>query len=207
MGTSGTLNLAHNVVLLTLDPDSGARRRRGLAAFAAAGALLVDLETAGRIALRDRRVYVVDATPTGDASLDITLALMAASEPRTPARWITRLRERGRLATRLLDELVAAGTIARSPRRMLRASRYPVRDRLLLSRIRDSARKGLTTPATAPVESAALGGFMYSMQLGAAVAPHTRLGERMAAQRTLRRRIWQVDAVARVIAAAQASSA
>lgn len=203
---SGAINLAHCVVLLSLDPGSGRRRRRSIVAFAAAGALLVELETAGRIALRDRRVHVTDATATGDGALDSALALIAADQPRPPARWVSRLRDRGRLASRLLDDLLTAGIVTRSPRRTILGWRYPVRDRMLLAKLRESARRGLGTPTSAPADSAALGGLMCALRLGANIAPQTTWRERLAALRTLRKRLWQVDAAARAIAQAQSSS-
>lgn len=120
------LTPAHDLVLLSLDPETGARRRRQQMDFAAAGALLAELALAERVALDGKKVEVVDPTPTGSRHADTLLATMALDKPRTPRSWVEKTK-RG-CVDDLLDDLVTAEVVRRDERRVLGViptRRYP----------------------------------------------------------------------------------
>lgn len=97
--------LAEAVVLLA--PEGGAAAERALA-----GALLRDLEAAGRVALRDGAVEVTDDTPTWDEVADAALALLlGAGRQATGAALAGLAAEAGAWHGRLCDRLVAAGAL------------------------------------------------------------------------------------------------
>ena len=77
---SAPLSLAEEIVLLSLDDETGRPVGRGGMApdLALAGALLMDLALAGRLDTDRDRVMVVNAAPTGDAVRDAALAAVAA---------------------------------------------------------------------------------------------------------------------------------
>jgi hypothetical protein len=69
-----TLTLSEEVMLLSLDDDSGAARERGNVGWAAGGGVLVELVLRGRADIRENKVVVQDPTPTGVPYLDDELA-------------------------------------------------------------------------------------------------------------------------------------
>jgi hypothetical protein len=73
------------------------------------GALLLELALAGRVDVSDKRVVVLDPSPTGDPLADEALARIAADKPRKPGHWVTKLSKQAR--PRLLDKLVAEGVL------------------------------------------------------------------------------------------------
>jgi hypothetical protein len=69
-----TLTLSEEVMLLSLDDDSGAAKERGNVGWAAGGGVLVELTLAGRVDIRENKVGVQDSAPTGVPYLDDQLA-------------------------------------------------------------------------------------------------------------------------------------
>ena len=76
------LALVEEIVLLSLDDTTGAHLPLMPQAigYGLAGAVLADLEMAGRIATRTKCVEVLNAAPTGNPLLDPWLQRIAASE-------------------------------------------------------------------------------------------------------------------------------
>ncbi len=69
-----TLTLSEEVMLLSLDDDSGAAREQANVGWAAGGGVLVELTLSGRVDIGDDKVTVRDAEPTGVPYLDEQLA-------------------------------------------------------------------------------------------------------------------------------------
>jgi hypothetical protein len=92
-----------------------------------AGAVLVELILAGRIAVADGKIVVVDATPVDDSVAEAALdRIRSADRPRDPERWVRDLAKGVR--EKILDRLVATGVVEREESRMLgmfRVVRYP----------------------------------------------------------------------------------
>ena len=136
------LRFAEELVLLTLDKESGAPRsvpHRSMQC-ALAGSVLMDLALEDRIDTDMERLFLVDSTPVGDGLLDRSLAMVAESDKTRPAAyWIERLAEPaivGEVRRRALDRLVRRGILEREAggdlvtfaRRVLRSRRYPAVD-------------------------------------------------------------------------------
>lgn len=68
------LTLSEEVMLLSLDDDSGAGREQANVGWAAGGGVLVELTLAGRVGIDDDEVTVTDAAPVGLPYLDEQLA-------------------------------------------------------------------------------------------------------------------------------------
>ncbi|GAA1395033.1 GOLPH3/VPS74 family protein [Luteococcus peritonei] len=100
---------AHELELLALDPESGARRRAQAMSYAIPSLLLAELALRGRLEIRDGLVTVVDPTPTGIALLDRQLDAVQQDKPRKPQALVRRLR-RG-ADTSVLEELTALGAV------------------------------------------------------------------------------------------------
>ena len=136
------LRFAEELVLLTLDKESGAQRSvpgRSMRC-ALAGSVLMDLALEDRIDTDTERLFLVDATPIGDGLLNRSLAMIAESDKTRPtAYWIERLAEPAiadEVRRRALDRLVRRGILEREAggdlftvaRRVVRSRRYPAID-------------------------------------------------------------------------------
>jgi hypothetical protein len=104
------MNLAEELTLLAYDDDGtpgtdGTHLDNGLG-----GALLLELALAGRVDVRDKRVVVVDANPTGDPLVDEALGRIAAEERgRKPGHWVSKFA--GQTRPKVLDTLVRQGVL------------------------------------------------------------------------------------------------
>ncbi|MEV4640814.1 GPP34 family phosphoprotein [Actinoplanes sp. NPDC049548] len=121
------MNLAEEFVLLAYRNEGspeldGPRLDHGLA-----GALLLDLALAERVAVEQGRVVVRDPAPLGDPLLDEALARIARDgKGRQPRHWVSAFARDTR--TRTLDRLVDAGVLNREKERVLFVfprTRYP----------------------------------------------------------------------------------
>ncbi|HEV2371634.1 MAG TPA: GPP34 family phosphoprotein [Streptosporangiaceae bacterium] len=99
------LTLAEELLLLT--GDNGGKPLAWRLHYGVAGALLADLDMAGRLGYSPERwVTVTDAEPTGDDELDAVLAEIASDRPQSMEYWVRELvsvQRTGRLAGRLGD--------------------------------------------------------------------------------------------------------
>jgi len=112
------MNLAEEFTLLAYENDGtpltdGTHLDNGLG-----GALLLELALAERVDVVDRRVVVLDATPTGDRLVDEALAGIAGAErARKAGHWVTKFAKQTR--PRVLDQLVADGVLTVEKDRVL----------------------------------------------------------------------------------------
>ncbi|MFE9428846.1 GPP34 family phosphoprotein [Kitasatospora sp. NPDC006697] len=110
------MNLARGVALVAFDGRSGALRGGERLDLALAGAELVSLARAERIAVQRGRVIILDETPVGSTQLDVALAtLRPFSEPHLLSPWLHR-RALG-LRGRYLGDLHEAGEVEPRGRR------------------------------------------------------------------------------------------
>lgn len=112
------MNLAEEFALLTHDDDGksvaeGADIDNGLG-----GALLLELALAGKVDVRDKKVVVLDAEPTGDPLVDVALNQIARdSTPRKPSHWVGQFAKNAR--EQVMQRLVAAGVVRRDEDKVL----------------------------------------------------------------------------------------
>jgi hypothetical protein len=126
------LTLPEELLLLMLDDTTGQVLDRAVPAgdYALAGAVLAELALLGRIDTDPQHLYVIDATPTGDATLDPALALLRAAPGSQASRgWIETLAaEAPALREALFARLVAQGVLRQQESRFLwmyAERRYP----------------------------------------------------------------------------------
>lgn len=127
-----TLTLPEAFFLLSTDEKGRlADGWTGFGWYGLAGAVLAELALRGRIRMSDERLDVVDATPTGDPTLDEALRIVAdRRRPRSPESWTYWLpHEMDDLRRSVGDALAVDGLVGREERRLLglRFVRYPVR--------------------------------------------------------------------------------
>ena len=108
-----TLTLAEELVLVATDKDGSVEMKAwNSLGNGIAGARLLELALAGRIALEDGKIVVVGATPTGDPLADEALEAIAASEkPRNAEHWVGKL-AKGGVRKRVFAGLDERGVLA-----------------------------------------------------------------------------------------------
>jgi Golgi phosphoprotein 3 len=149
--------LAEDLLLLALDDDKGtvSWSRSTALPYGLGGALLMDLALNGRVNSREKKIVLVDSSPTGDEVLDAALeTIRTSTQPRDAKHWVKRLGDRRGLRDHLARRLVARGILREQDRAFLwvfRDHRFPTDDpspeAALRGRIRD-ATLGATEPDT-----------------------------------------------------------
>jgi Golgi phosphoprotein 3 (GPP34) len=122
--------LAEELLLLAYDIRGKCRLAPVELDCGVAGALLSELNLAGRLTVEDGALVVADDTPVGDPILDGVLFDIASSSRRTPREWVSRLGGSG-LDERFLTRMAERGQIQVGLHRTLGVfteTRYPVRD-------------------------------------------------------------------------------
>lgn len=124
--------LGEQLLLLSLDDESGAEKERANVALAIAAASLVELAIAGRVEVDGDQVTVLDATPLADPVLDTALADLDGwkkSRPRKTKDWIEHLK-RGAVAG-TTKNLAAKGLVREEKKKVLGlfpVTRFPEAD-------------------------------------------------------------------------------
>jgi len=117
------LALLEEIVLLSLDDTTGAHLPLMPQAigYGLAGAVLADLEMAGRIKTATKCVEVLNATPTGNPLLDPWLQRIAASEKcHSIAYWLLVLSDEKRdIEKAALEHLIELGILKRQDKKIL----------------------------------------------------------------------------------------
>ncbi|HET6858711.1 MAG TPA: GPP34 family phosphoprotein [Streptomyces sp.] len=116
--------LGEQLMLLSLDDDTGAAKESEHVGWAIAGATLVELALAGRIEVTDDKVTVLSPAPVGDPTLDAALADIAGREkPAKTKDWIQRLKKGGVAGAH--QGLLSKGLIREETKKVL--GLFPVR--------------------------------------------------------------------------------
>lgn len=117
------LALVEEIVLLSLDDTTGAHLPLMPQAigYGLAGAVLADLEMAGRIATRTKCVEVLNAAPTGNLLLDPWLQRIADQEKcHSISHWLLVLSdEKHDIEKAVLDHLIERGILKRQDKKIL----------------------------------------------------------------------------------------
>ncbi|MBW0118583.1 GOLPH3/VPS74 family protein [Pseudonocardia abyssalis] len=178
------LTVAEEVVLLALDEDTGGGGTRLGLDWAVAGAVVVELALAERIAVGDDDVVtVVDPAPTGVGHLDTVLAEVAG---RVKVSTLLR-RTRGGAPGRAIASLVERGVLRRRRGRLLGlvpAHRYPTQDASARSEIRSRLADAVLDGREPDERTAALIGVLHAARLRRRALPtghrrqvRTRMGD------------------------------
>lgn len=203
------LTLAHDLMLLSLDPETGARRKRQAMDYGLVGALLAELERQGRVDLAGKHVVVTDAAPIGDRCADDLLARIIEDKPRTPKRWIEK--QHRAYAKDLLADLVTAEVVRRVETKamgLFPTVRYPqiggARRDDLLERLRQIMVRGLTPTDGGLVT---LAGIVVAVRLQGQVFPGTPRGQLKKRLDELEEAGWVSEAVRKAIQAVEGGAA
>ncbi|WP_369368561.1 GPP34 family phosphoprotein [Streptomyces sp. CG4] len=127
------VTLAEEIMLLSLDDESGVPEQRHAAGWAVAGGILLDLVLAGRLSVEGKYLEVADRTPTGEQLLDDRLVLidswLGGRDKRRVTHWLKR--DHTKAAKAAMESLCARGVVVEQQHRALGlfpTRRYPEAD-------------------------------------------------------------------------------
>lgn len=133
MTSTNKLTLAEELVLITLDDESG-KLLDSIKPFAfdiaIAAALIMDLSLHGRLDTDTRKLFVVSATATGNTLLDQVLTEITSEDSAlSTSEWLTRIARNGsELINRIIESLIAKGVLQLVEKRLfwvLKTRAYP----------------------------------------------------------------------------------
>ena len=201
------LRFAEEILLLALDEKTGklhALPERALE-FAIAGALLAELAFKNRIDTDTTQVLIQDASPTGDAVLDLALASLPRGEMKmTIQKALARIAlKAGPIKALLFAELVRKGILKQQEQTFLwtmRDRRYPVIDNHEEVEVRARIRAAVLTPGEIPApQEVVLIGLMDACDLDSVVFTPVEIDQYAERIKQISRMDFIVQALARAI--------
>ncbi len=204
------VTLAEEIMLLSLDDESGQAKDRWTAGWIVAGGLLLELALAERLQVNDGRVDVTNTSSTGDALLDGRLEMVAAwagsTKSATVAAWLRKDQVKSVQAT--LDSLCARGIVVEERHRVLGlfpVRRFPEADGTVERELRDRLTRVVVEDAEPDARTAGLIGLLHGARLHRLAfpgRPRKEVEPRMAA---IAKGQWAADSVRETITATQAA--
>lgn len=161
--------LGEQLLLLSLDDESGIEKESMNVSYAIAAASLVELALAGRVQVHDDQVTVRDAAPLGDPTLDAALADISGEEkrkPRSTKEWIEHLRKGAVAGT--TESLVGKGLIREEKKKVLGlfpVRRYPEADGSVESALRQRLDEIVLRGAAPDERTASLVALLHGAKL------------------------------------------
>ncbi|MFJ7269687.1 GPP34 family phosphoprotein [Streptomyces sp. NPDC099050] len=169
------ITLAEEVMLLSLDDESGSVKQRQSANWAVAGALLLELVLAERVRVSGKYFELVEAPPTGEELLDGRIesirAWMGGRTRRRVSEWLTK--DQAKSVGQVVERLVGRGVVVEERRKALGVfpvRRYPETDgaaeRELRARLASAVAEGAepderTASLVAVIHAAGLHGLAF----------------------------------------------
>ncbi|MFJ8335931.1 GPP34 family phosphoprotein [Streptomyces sp. NPDC094437] len=197
--------LGEQLLLLSLDDESGAAKESAKVALAISAAALVECALADRIEVTDGRVTVVDATPIGEPALDAALALIVGKErPSSAKDWINRLK-RDAMAEANAG-LIAKGLVREEKKKVLGlipVRRYPEADGSVEVAVRRRLDAAVLEGATPDERTGVLVALLHGAKLHRLAFPDADARRVAAAMETLAQGQWAATAVRQVVKAAE----
>jgi hypothetical protein len=124
MTSSNKLSLAEELLLITLDDESG-KLLDSMKPFsfdiAIAASLIMELTLKGKLDTDAKKLFVVSSAVTGNAILDQTLAtIVAEKNPLPTSEWLHRFaRDGDALSEKIIESLVSKGVVQLVEKRLL----------------------------------------------------------------------------------------
>ncbi|MFE3557537.1 GPP34 family phosphoprotein [Streptomyces sp. NPDC059193] len=205
-----TVTLAEEIMLLSLDDESGATRQRQAVGWAVAGGILLELVLAERVTVKGKYLELSDDTPTGEELIDGRLGLMGTwlrgRSKRRVTDWLTkdqakavgaaveRLRERGVVA---VEESKVFGVF---PRR-----RYPEADGTVERALRERLGAVVLEGAEPDERTAGLVALLHAAKLHRLAFPDLPRGQVSARMAEIAAGKWAAESVRAAIRDMQAA--
>ncbi len=163
------ITLAEEIMLLSLDDESGVAKRKQAVGWAVAGGILLELVLAERVSVSGKYLEVTNASPTGDQLLDGRMALIEAwlgGREKQVKKWLTKDHTKALDAT--LDSLCRRGVVVEEKHRTLGlfpVRRYPEADGAIEAEMRERLRAVVLGGAQPDTRTAGLIALIHSAKL------------------------------------------
>ncbi|MGW6570855.1 GOLPH3/VPS74 family protein [Streptomyces sp. NPDC054945] len=204
------VTLAEEIMLLSLDDESGAARQRQSAGWAVAGALLLELVLAGRVSVAGKYLELSNAEPTGEELLDGRIRLLEAwlrgRDKRRVTDWLTKDQPKAVGAT--LERLGERGLVVAQVHKVFGVfpqRRYPEADGTVESALRDRLRAVVLDGAEPDERTAGLIALIHSAKLHRLAFPDRQPDEVTARMAELAAGRWAAESVRAAIRDMQAA--
>ncbi|MGG7572386.1 GOLPH3/VPS74 family protein [Streptomyces sirii] len=182
------ITLAEEIMLLSLDDESGVPEQRQAAGWAVAGGILLELVLAGRVSVEGKYLGLTDRTPTGEPLLDGRMVLLDAwlrgREKRRVTDWLTK--DQGKAANAAMESLCARGVVVEQQHRALGlfpSRRYPEADSAPETELRQRLRAVVLDGAAPDERTAGLIALIHATKLHRLAfpdVPRKQVADRMA---------------------------
>ncbi len=172
-----------------------------------AGALIVELALAGRLAVEDNRLVVRNASPTGDPELDAALHRIAEEDKRRKPKWWVEKLDSKQVNERVLTRLAERGVLREETHRILGflpTTRYPAQDPGLESEVRERLYRAVMGADQPDDHTVALAALLHACGLSRKVIPEVDRATLKRRMKELTEGEWAGKAVKDAIEAAQA---
>ncbi|MFJ3836820.1 GOLPH3/VPS74 family protein [Streptomyces sp. NPDC054904] len=164
------ITLAEEIMLLSLDDESGAAKQRQAAGWAVAGGILLELVLAERVSVSGKYLTLVDPTPTGEKLLDSRLLLIQAwlrgRDKRRVTEWLTK--DNSKAVGAALESLEERGLVVEEVRKVLGVfprRRHPEADGSVESALRERLAAVVLESAEPDERTAGLISLLHSAKL------------------------------------------
>ncbi|MCY0957800.1 GOLPH3/VPS74 family protein [Streptomyces sp. H27-H5] len=207
-----TITLAEEIMLLSLDDESGAAKQREAAGWAVAGGILLELVMAGRVSVTGKDLELTDTTATGQPLLDTRLQLletwMRGKSRRRVTDWLTKDHAKAVGAT--LESLRDRGVVLETRHKVLGVfptRRHPEADGSVERELRDRLDAVVLAGAEPDERTAGLIALIHSAKLGRLVFPDAPRKETAARLAEVADGQWATEQVRKAIRDMQAAMA
>ncbi|MFI6416672.1 GPP34 family phosphoprotein [Streptomyces sp. NPDC050842] len=164
------ITLAEEIMLLSLDDESGSAKQRQAAGWAVSGGILLELVLAGRVSVTGKYLELTDTTPTGDQLLDSRTALietwLRGRRKRRVTEWLTK--DQAKAVGAALESLCKRGVVVEEKRKALGVfpiRRYPEADGAVEAELRERLRAVVLGGAEPDTRTAGLIALIHSAKL------------------------------------------
>ncbi|MCY0942087.1 GOLPH3/VPS74 family protein [Streptomyces antarcticus] len=172
------ITLAEEIMLLSLDDESGSAKQREAAGWAVAGGILLELVLTGRVSVTGRFLELKDTTPTGERLLDSRTALietwLRGRGKRRVTDWLTK--DQPKAVAAALESLCERGVVTEERRKALGVfpvRRYPEADGAIEGELRARLRAVVLDGAEPDARTASLIALIHSAKLHRLAFPGT----------------------------------
>ncbi|SDL18702.1 GOLPH3/VPS74 family protein [Streptomyces indicus] len=176
------VTLAEEIMLLSLDDESGTAKQRQAAAWAVAGGILLELVLAGRVTIDDKHIVLEDTAETGEPLLDERLAQLPGwigkRGKRHVSYWLTK--EQGKAVAPTVARLCERGVLVEEKRKTMGifpVRRYPEADGAVETELRERLRAVVLEGAEPDVRTAGLVSLIHGAGLHTVAFPGQRKKE------------------------------
>ncbi|MCX5403451.1 GPP34 family phosphoprotein [Streptomyces sp. NBC_00335] len=170
------ITLAEEIMLLSLDDESGSVKQRQSVGWAVAGALLLELVLAERVRVSGKYLELVDSPPTGEELLDGRIEAirtwMRGRSKRRVGEWLTK--DQAKAVGAAVERLSGRGVVVEERRKALGVfpvRRYPEADGTIERELRERLASAVSKGAEPDERTASLITVIHAAGLHALAFP------------------------------------